>query len=140
MAITSEVWSWPECAIYLYPAGGPSAIMVFAESVQGQVDWTWIKFKNQLTGSFAARSNFALADKFVTIQIGQLYYDSTTFLQANSATAFNADFVYSASGGLIQSSKLNVWSAVFTKFGFQSQEGNLWHGSVSLLAADISGV
>ena len=87
--ISAEVFAWPECAIYVFPAGGPSAIMAYAEQVQANVDWTWHKFKNQLTGSFAARTNFVLVDKAVNVSFGQLFYDNTTFLQANSATAFN---------------------------------------------------
>ena len=56
----AEVFAWNEAKIYLYPAGGPSAVMLFAESVSVQLSDTYIKFKNQLTGSFAARTQFVL--------------------------------------------------------------------------------
>ena len=135
-----EVFAWPEASLWVFPAGGSSAIMTYAENVSIDVDYGFIKFKNQTTGTFAARTHFQLADKNVTFNFGQLYYGAATFLQANSATAFNAKLVFSAAGGAPNTGEIGIWSAVFNKFGLQGQENGVFHSRVSMLAADISGV
>jgi hypothetical protein len=140
MAATAEVFAWNEASIYLFPAGGSSAVMAFGEDVQVNVAWGFLKFKNQQTGSFAARTNFTLADKDVTMSIGQLYYAADTFTQANSATAFNCKLVFSAAGGIRQTGEFGIWSAVFTDFSVQGQEGAIFRARVQMRAADISGV
>ena len=137
---TAEVYAWPEAKLYVYPAGGPSAIMAYAENVACAVTYGFLKFKNQTTGAFAARTNFVQADKDVTMSFGQMYYSNDTFLQANSATAFNMDVVFSAAGGIRQTAQLSIWSAVFTNWSMQGAANGLFHSTVALRAADISGV
>ena len=143
MASTDEVFAFPEARLFVYPAGGSSAVSVYVEQVQGTVKWDWHKFKNQLTGGFAARSNFVLVNKDVQFSFGQMFYDNTTFLQANSATAFNANLVFSslAGAGKPQSAEFAIWSAVFTQWGFQTQHGDVVHcPGITMQAADISGL
>ena len=141
MATANEVFAFPEARLFIYPTGGSSAVSVYVEQVQGQMSLSFHKFKNQLTGGFAERSTFILTDKDVQWTFGQMFYDNATFLQANSATAFNANLVFSslAGGGKPQSAEFAIWSAVFTKWGFQTQQGDIVHcPGITLMAADMS--
>lgn len=143
MASANEVFAFPECSLFVYPGGGASAVSVYVEQVQVSKAWTWHKFKNQLTGGFADRASFVLVDQDVQLSFGQMFYDNTTFLQANSATAFNANLVFSslAGGGHPQSAEFAIWSAVFTKWGIQTQQGDVVHcPGITMQAADISGL
>ncbi len=136
----AEVFAWPEMALYVFPAGGASAIMTYCENIDLTVKLDFIKFKNQLTGSFASRTHFQLADKDVTFNFGQMYSDNATFFAMNSATAFNARAVFSAAGGIASTAQLQIWSAVFTDFKLGGREGDLFRASVGMRAADISGI
>ena len=141
--VSAEVYAWPEVMLYVYPAGGSSAIMAYCEQAQLSVSWAWHKFKNQNTGGFAGRSTFVQTDKDVQLTFGQMFYDNTTFLQANSATAFNANLVFSAQpgGGHPQSAEFAISSAVFTKWGIQTQQGDIVHcPGITMQAADVSGL
>lgn len=140
MPITAEVFAYPEGSLRVFPAGGPSSVLLYIENVKGRVEWEYIKYKNQLTGGFAARTHFQLADKNVTVNFGQLFYENSNFLAANSATAFNAVIGFSAAGGKPNTAEFQIWSAVFTEYGIEGREGDLFRTTVGMRAADISGV
>lgn len=138
MAISGEVFAWPEATLYVYPSGTASAAMAYCENVTVQAQYNWLKFKSQGTGSFAARTTFVLADKDATVGIGAMFYDNTLFGNINSATAYNCDLVMSAGGGNPNSAAFRVWSAVFTQFGLQGQHGDVFRAQIGMRAADIS--
>ena len=161
MPTNTEVFAWPECSIYITPSGQSAlTALSYADSVAVNVEWSYLKFKHQGTGSFAARTKFSLADKDVTLSFGQLHYANSAFLQANSATAFDARIVFDRgftsyllnedasyllledSGKLILDEAytgFKVESGVFTRWGLQGQEGGLFHSTIEMRAADISG-
>lgn len=138
MAVSGEVFAWPEAALYVYPSGTASAVMAYCESVQVNASQSWLKFKNMGTGGFASRTTFVLSDKDTTVAIGQMFYDNSLFGAINSGTAYNCDLVMSAAGGNPNSAAFRVWSAVFTNFALQGQHGDVFHAQIGMRAADIS--
>ena len=136
----AEVYAWPEGKIYLYPAGGPSAILAFGENISLSVDDSWLKFKNQQTGSLASRTKFVYAGRGVSLQVGMMHANQSSFQMFNSGTAYNATLVLAVTGGLYQTAEYSVWSAVFNNFSLQGQDGSLFRASVAMEAADVSGI
>lgn len=136
----AEVFAWPEASIYLYPTGGPSAVLAFGENVTLNASYDFLKFKNQQTGSLADRTKFVYAGKGVQMSVGMLHANQSAFAIANSATAFNAKIVLQVTGGLTQTAEYAIWSAVFTNFSLQGQDGSLFRASVTMEAADVSGI
>lgn len=138
MAVSGEVFSWPEATLYVYPSGTASAAMAYCESVQVNASQSWLKFKNMGTGGFASRTTFVLSDKDTTVAIGQMFYDSTLFSNINSATAYNCDVVLRAPTGNPNSAAFRLWSAVFTTFALQGQAGDVFRAQIGMRGADIS--
>lgn len=136
----AEVYSWPEGSIYLFPSGGPSAVLAFGEQMSLSVDDDWRKYKNMGTAtSYNDRTRFVRADRTVTLQVGMLHANQSAWQAFNSATAFNASLNFRV-GALAQSGTFLLTSAVFRTFSVQGQDGALFRASVTMEAADVSGL
>lgn len=136
----AEVFSWPEAAIYLFPNGGPSAILAYGQDVRGNITYDWTHRQAMATGTFAARSIDHFADKNVTLSVGLLFSDQSAFFKSHSGTAYNARVVFRATGGYTASAEYQIWSAVFTHWALDGQDNDEWRSRVELMAADMSGI
>ena len=130
-----EVFAWPEATLYFGSAGEAPAAMAYVENVRVEAQYEWIRYKNLSTGAWAGRSTYVISDKRIRMSFDAMWVDSTALLRANSATAWNMALSASALG---QTGAIQIWSAVFTRFGLIGQANGLWRIQGQLEAADYS--
>ena len=134
MAASREVFAWPEAKMYL---NGDQ--LLFVEDLSLTVTWQWKRDKSLASGTNVARTTFTLEDKEVQINCGQLYYGSGFYEAANSAVAhnFSVTAINEADG---VTASFGIQSAVITQFQLQGSEAGLFKATVSMIAADVTGL
>ncbi len=132
----SEVWSWPEASVYIYPSGTASAIQAFAQNVEYryQNEWKSTRLFGGTGTAYWRVSLRGIAEGQLTI--GELWHTLKLYSLTRSASAIWIDVKVSSVAG--NSAGFKFMSARVTDWSIQGGEGGLWNSRVSFVCPDVS--
>lgn len=131
----SEVFSWPEGEIYIYPTGAATAVVAFAQSLDFVKTWD-IQIINLFGGTGYTYTRYVTKSINITVGIGQLFHTMEMWGLAQSATALCMDLRHSSVAG--NSAGFVASGVRFTNFSLGGSEDQVFKSKVSLIMPDVS--
>lgn len=131
----TEVFSWPEGSIYLYPSGSTSALVAYADSIDFTKTWD-IQTIKLMGGTGSTYTRYVTKGIDVRVSIGQLYHTMSMWSMAQSGTGLALEIKhYNSVNG---SAGFVAWGVRFPEWSLKESEGQCAKSSVQIIAADVS--
>lgn len=131
----SEVFSWPEGELWIYPSGGASALVAYASDVDMTKSWD-IQTIKLFGGTGTAYVRYVTKGIDARATIGQLFHTMAYWSMAQSGTGLTFEMKHSSVAG--NSAGFVAYGVRFPEWSLKESDGQVAQSRVSMIMADVS--